>query len=685
MQRRAQDFETPDVHWGRGICDRLDVAEELEWLSTNGIGGYACGTVAGVLTRGYHGLLVAALSPPLGRTLLLAKLDETATYLGQPYALHANRWAGDVVNPQGFFHLDRFQLEGTLPVWTFACADALLQKRIWMQRGANTTYVQYRLARAGQPLTLSLKALVNCRDFHHRTPENAQTLATERVEGGLRWSTPACPLYLLCDQGRWDLTGVWHRNFFLKLEAQRGQNPIDHHLQAATLTLTLAPGQAVTVVASAEPGPCLDAEAALADRVSYEQRLLHNARPLLAAPAACGQAGAKSVEQLVLAADQFLVKRPLPAQRAGEEETGHSVIAGYPWFGDWGRDTMVSLAGLTLCTGRPDLAKSILQTYARFLDRGLLPNRFPDSGSAPEYNSADATLWFFEALRAYHAATGDTALVRQLYPALQEVVDWHERGTRYGIRKDPADGLLFAGEDGVQLTWMDAKVADWVVTPRTGKPVEVNALWFNALCAMDEFSRRLRRPSQRYRALAAQAQAGFARFWNESAGCCYDVLDGPQGHEDALRPNQLFAVSLPHSPLEPDRQRAVVERCAQQLLTPFGLRSLAPGAPGYAARYAGDQRQRDGAYHQGTAWSWLMGAFVQAHLRVYQDPALSASFLAPLLDHVGFYGIGSIGEVFDAQPPFQARGCIAQAWGVAEALRAYQAVATFKPMPKRSC
>jgi len=367
------------------------------------------------------------------------------------------------------------------------------------------------------------------------------------------------------------------------------------------------------------------------------------------------------------------VRRPLL-----EEPDGRTVIAGYPWFGDWGRDTMISLPGLTLVTGRPDVAARILRTFARFVDQGMLPNRFPEVGEIPEYNTADATLWYFEAIRAYHAATGDDVLLRDLFPVLQEIIEWHRRGTRYHIHVDPADGLLYAGEVGVQLTWMDAKVGDWVVTPRIGKPVEINALWYNSLCSAAHFARRLGKPADRYEALAEQTHAGFARFWNEVAGYCYDVIDGPGGDDLALRPNQLLAVSLPHSPLSPEQQRAVVNVCARHLLTSHGLRSLSPDDQAYIGHYGGDQRRRDGAYHQGTVWSWLIGPFVSAHLRVYHDPALAQSYLLPLARHLAGHGIGSISEVFDGDPPFTPRGCIAQAWGVAELLRAWQATTDAK-------
>jgi predicted glycogen debranching enzyme len=308
----------------------------------------------------------------------------------------------------------------------------------------------------------------------------------------------------------------------------------------------------------------------------------------------------------------------------------------------------------------------------------MVPNRFPDAGETPEYNTVDASLWYVEAIRAYHATTGDDRLVRELFPVLAEIVDWHRRGTRYGIHLDHADGLLWAGEEGVQLTWMDAKVGGRVVTPRMGKPVEVNALWYNALRTLVAFARIVKKPAGEYDELAVRAKAGFDRFWNDSLGYCYDVLDGPDGDDPSLRPNQIFAVSLPASPFGWDRQRAIVDVCARHLLTSHGLRSLAPDHPAYVGQYGGDQRSRAAAYHQGTVWGWLLGPFVTAHLKVYRDPVRAQSFLEPMIRHLQSQGLGTLSEVFDGDPPFTPRGCIAQAWTVAELLRAWETLVTFK-------
>ncbi len=673
------------VDFGREICGSLEDAEQREWLVTNGIGGFASGTIAGLATRRYHGLLVAALKPPLGRTLLVAKLDETVHYDGQSYPLATNRWwnpsGGTVIDPHGYQQIERFRLDGTTPVWTFACADALLEKRIWMQQGSNTIYVRYELIRGGAAsgrLKIELKALVNYRDFHANTHAGDWRMSVSAVEHGLRIAAfdSAVPFYLLSASTVAEPAHIWYRNFDLAVERYRGLDDHEDHLFAGTFRAELAPGQSVTFVLSTEPAPDLDGHRAGHLRQSHQRELL---RCWAAAHPQAARDAPAWVRQLVLAADQFIVSRPLP-----DNADALSVIAGYHWFGDWGRDTMIALPGLTLATGRPEVARNILRTFARFIDRGMLPNMVPQAGETPEYNAVDATLWFFEAVRQYYLATRDTGLLRELFPLLAEVVEWHVRGTRYNIRVDPADGLLAAGEPGVQLTWMDAKVGDCVVTPRIGKPIEVNALWYNALVSMVLFARTLRKPAAAYESMAQRARDNFQRFWNPAAGYCFDVIDGPDGNDTSLRPNQIFAVSLPESPLMPEQQRALVEVCARHLLTSHGLRSLAPGHPQYQGHYGGPPGQCNAAYHQGTVWGWLLGPFVLAHLRVYGDLARALSFLEPMAHQLKTHGLGSLSEIFDGDPPFTPRGCIAQAWTVAEVLRAWLACRTHRAGPARS-
>jgi predicted glycogen debranching enzyme len=661
-----------DVDFGREICGDLGAAESREWLVTNGIGGYAFGTIAGHLTRSYHGLLVAALEPPGDRILLLAKLDETARYGSRQFELFTNRWADGTVAPQGYQNIERFRLEGTTPVWTFAMADALLEKRIFMQSGENTTYILYRLVRASAPVELSIKALANYCGEHGVTFGQTRPMEVTPVDRGLKVVAfeGATPLYVLSDSGSAFPAGNWYRNFDLAVERARGLADRADCFFAGEFRAPILPGGSLTLVASTEERPSLIGETAFAKRQSESAALLDR---FVLANNTSSQAPPPPVRQLVLAADQFIAARP--TEGAADAKT---ILAGYPWFSDWGRDAMIAVPGLCLATGRPWLARSILRTSSRCVNEGMLPNQFPRPGVAPLYNSVDAALWYFDAVRQYYEATSDIGLVHELYPVLDGIVDAHVRGTRYHIGVDPTDGLLFAGEPGVQLTWMDAKVGEHVVTPRIGKPVEINALWLNAVAAMARFARALGRSPERYEKLAESARTGFARFWNSERQFCFDVIDvpgSPGGNDSSLRPNQIFAVSLPETALTREQQRAVMDVCARELLTSFGLRSLARNEPGYRGRYAGNPEERDCAYHQGTVWGWLLGPFALAQLRVYRNPAEAMSFLEPMLGHIKAAGLGTASEIFDGDSPFSPNGCIAQAWTVGEMLRAWRAIA----------
>jgi predicted glycogen debranching enzyme len=673
------------IQFARDICGLLETAEAREWLVTNGLGGFASGTMAGSATRRYHGLLVAALQPPVGRTVLVAGVDETVRYGGETFALATHRWASGAVDPLGLRFLQSFHLEGMHPVWTYALGDALLEKRVWMRRGENTSYVQYTLVHGSLTLALELKALVNYRDFHGLTHAGDWRMEVAAVEHGVAITAfaGARTFYLQSAEAACETRGEWYRDYFLPLEKERGLDDHEDRLFAALFRAELAVGQSVTLVCSTEEHALLDAETTRAELANHNVKLFQvwqqaNSQESL---------GAISLDdapawlwQLVLAADQFLVKRAIPGADVGKvgeaAMDGRTVIAGYHWFADWGRDTMIALPGLTLATGRPEVARQILLAFARYVDGGMLPNNFPDAAGPPQYNTVDAAMWYFEAVRQYFSATHDASTLQELFPVLAGIVDAHVAGTRYNIHVDPADGLLYAGGPGVQLTWMDAKVGDWVVTPRTGKPVEINALWLNALATMKAFCGALAKPADAYEKLAARATASFAKFWNTARGCCYDVIDAPGiGSDAALRPNQIFAVSLPVSPLSPAQQKSVVDICARQLLTSHGMRSLARGEPGYQGRYGGDQRARDGAYHQGTVWGWLLGPFVLAHLRVYGDRGAALRMLDPLGRQMYTYGLGTVGEIFDGDEPCAPRGCIAQAWSVAELLRAWHVIA----------
>jgi len=654
------------IRFGREICGNLEEAESREWLVTNGIGGYASGTIAGGMSRRYHGLLMATLHPPVGRTQLVAWVDEIVRHGGAELALATHRWASGAVEPKGFQHIEEFRLEGRTPVWTYALGEARMEKRVFMQQDANTSYVQYTMVEGSGSLEMGLKALVNYRDFHGATHAGDWRMRVEPVERGVRVIAfdGATPFYLMSGGAACEVRNEWYRDGFLPAERNRGLDDREDYLFAALFHAQLQVGESFSVVLTTDESSGLDAGAILVQRAADESTLLN------ASTAAKKDTSAIEpdwLSQLVLAADQFIVKRASPV-----EPEGPSVIAGYHWFGDWGRDTMIALPGLTLATGRADVARQILLAFARYVDGGMLPNNFPDAGGTPAYNTVDAALWYFEAVRQYFGATRDMQTLQKLFPVLAGMIDAHVKGTRYQIHVDSADGLLYSGEAGVQLTWMDAKIGDWVVTPRTGKAVEVNALWINALETMAGFARLLAKPSENYDVLGQKAKGGFQRFWNAQSGCCYDVIDAPGfGNDASLRPNQIFAVALPISPLTDAQQKAVVDICAERLLTPYGLRSLAQGQSGYQGHYRGGPRERDAAYHQGTVWAWLLGPFALAHFRVYRDQNAAKGFFDSIGAATRFYGVGSLAEIYDGDAPFAPRGCIAQAWSVGEALRAW--------------
>jgi predicted glycogen debranching enzyme len=677
-----------EIHFGRDICSDLQSAESREWLVTNGLGGFASGTVAGNSTRRYHGLLIAALQPPVGRTQLVAGIDENVRYASGEFSLNTTRWKSGAIAMQGLRTVQSFHLEGMKPVWTYALADALIEKRVWMRQGENTTYVQYTMVCGSETLALEMKALVNYRDFHSVTHAGDWRMDIAQAPQGVAITAfnGARPFYLKSATASCEPHAEWYRDYSLPAEKERGLDDCEDYLFAALFRAELKPGGSVTLVFSTEANALLDAETTLGEQANHDVKIFQAWQA--ANTSVGGSASSPEIDlddapswlwQLALAADQFIVKRALPAapnDPAGNSEfDGCTIIAGYHWFADWGRDTMIALPGLTLATGRADIARKILLAFARYVDGGMLPNNFPDAAGAPQYNTVDAALWYFEAARQYFVATQDAATLQKLYPVLASIVEGYAAGTRYNIHVDLADGLVYSGGPGVQLTWMDAKVGDWVVTPRTGKAVEINALWINALATMTEFSRVLVKSSQCYETLGAQATASFAKFWNPETNCCFDVIDTPGGGSDpALRPNQIFAVSLPVSPLSAEQQKSVVQVCAQHLLTSYGLRSLAPGDLAYQGHYGGDQRSRDGAYHQGTVWGWLLGPFVLAQLRVNGDRTAALRTLRPLGRQIYSYGLGTVGEIFDGDAPFTPCGCIAQAWSVAELLRVWHEI-----------
>lgn len=645
------------LNYDKSVCANLDSSLSREWLETNGIGGFASGTLAGANTRRYHGLLTAALNPPGGRMLLLSKLEETLIIDGRRIDLSTNEYMG-AIHPQGHQYLAGFH-QDPFPTFIFEVEGIRLEKTIFMPRGSNTVQIEYKLLECPvtDPVKLELRPLIAFRDYHSTTHENGALNPTVESSEGLASIQPYIGLprlYFAHDADSVQREGYWYRNFLFRVERDRGLDFQEDLFNPLAFCWNLNLHQSAVVIASTE---AYDVRTASKLRKKEQKR-----REMI-------RAGAPNDDPLVvalaLAADQFLAQR-------GDDWT---IIAGYPWFTDWGRDTMISLPGLTLFTGRTHIAKSILRNFARHADMGMLPNRFLDSGETTEFNTVDATLWFFEAARAYAAVTGDYDFVcDELYPVFVQIIDFHLRGTRYNI-KIAENGLLNAGAPGVQLTWMDAKIGDWVVTPRAGKPVEIQALWYNALKIMEDLAGRVGDDERRkkYSTLSSLVLWTFNRvFWNKDKNCLYDVVNG--GPPDpSVRPNQIFAVSLHYSMLSPERAQAVVETVERELLTPVGLRTLSPSDPRYQGHYHGDQYSRDSAYHQGTVWPWLLGPFLTAYIRIHkgaQDASERArQLIQGMADHLGEAGIGQISEIFEGDPPHHPCGCFAQAWSVAEVLR----------------
>ena len=643
------------IKFDRTICNDFEAASSREWLETNGIGGFASGTISGANTRRYHGLLTAATRPPLGRVTMLSKFEESIMYDGHEIKLSANQFPG-IVDPNGYRLLAEFRLD-PFPVWTYDLDGVTLEKRLFMVHGSNTTVCRWNLATAApHGVQLVLRPLLSFVDYHSLQHESDAVHFNSEIGSGLVTVTREgleTPLHLIHNGTGVAETGHWYQNFEYAIERERGFDYSEDLFQPFEISFDLT-GSPAVVVATTD-------EVSAADYAAMEAAELKRRRSLIK------KSGARTdvEKQLVLAADQFIVGRG----------SGHTVIAGYPWFSDWGRDTMIALGGLTLATGRTDVAKQVLLEFSEHISEGMLPNRFPDAGDEAEYNTVDATLWYFEAVRSYLEKTGDRKFVRkQLYEKLADIVAWHLHGTRYGIHVD-TDGMLCAGAEGVQLTWMDAKIGDLVITPRTGKPVEIQALWYNALMIMADLAAGFgdTKDEARYRAMADLCRLSFnGAFWNEAQECLYDVVEN--GSRDAtIRPNQIFAVSLPHSMLDTERAEKVLAKVERELLTPVGLRSLTASDAMYCPVYTGSPFERDSAYHQGTVWAWLIGPFVDAYRRVNRAGEETERRVADILvgfeAHLSEAGVGQISEIFDAEPPHRPRGCFAQAWSVAEVFR----------------
>ncbi len=634
------------------ICTDFAAATSREWLETNGIGGFASGTISGANNRRYHGLLTAATRPPLGRISMLSKYEETVYVDGKRYDISANSFPG-TVHPEGYKLITSFRLD-PFPIWTFDLDGVVIEKRVFMIYGRNAVAASWSVAssKKAQKIDLELRPLLSFVDYHHLQHGNSEFAVEFKESNGSVEMQPYAampPIFFVHNAAAVQNSGYWYRDFEYGIEKERGFDYQEDLFQPFVMKFDLA--DAATVIASADEKVTDDFAELTAAAIERRDQLVS------LVPDASGM-----VRDLVLAADQFIVKRG----------NGQTVIAGYPWFSDWGRDTMIALNGLTLAAGRPEIARNVINEFAKHISQGMLPNRFPDEGEEAEYNTVDATLWYFEAIRAYIAATGDNKIVKgALYKKLANIIDWHLQGTRYNIHVD-TDGLLYAGEPGVQLTWMDAKIGDLVITPRTGKPVEIQALWYNALRIMSDLSLvyGTNADTDKFDDLADMCRQSFnAAFWNDDEDCLYDVIeDGTR--DGSIRPNQIFAVSLPHSMLDDIKARKVVDRVAADLLTPVGLRSLSPADPRYCPVYIGSPFERDSAYHQGTVWAWLIGGYVDAYRRVYPDDIATVDAIIKGFEpHLSQAGLGQVSEIFYADPPHAPCGCFAQAWSVAELLR----------------
>ncbi|MEO8649939.1 MAG: amylo-alpha-1,6-glucosidase, partial [Acidobacteriota bacterium] len=626
----------------------------LEWLETNGIGGFGSGTISGANSRRYHALLTAATLPPLGRFTTVNKCEETLLIEGTSFELSSNRYPGRIF-PDGYRFLRSFGLD-PFPVWEFNVNGHVLVKKIFMPYGENATVTRYilntkTLSRSDK-VFLEVRPLLSCVDYHHLQHEDPNFSGGFESRGDVVRMRPYAnepEIFFTHSPGVVRKTGYWYRNFEYAIEQERGFDCHEDLFQPFSLTFDMA--KPASVVISTHETDHVNAAKLEAQEVKRRESIFMTPKPRN-----------EFERQLILAADQFIVAR-------GE---GSTIIAGYPWFSDWGRDTMIALNGLTLAADRPDVARQILLEYSKHISQGMLPNRFPDQGADAEYNTVDATLWYFEAIRSYAEKTEDHQFVLdQLYPALVDIIAWHLRGTRYNIHVD-TDGLVYAGEPGEQLTWMDAKVDGQVITPRTGKAVEIQALWYNALRIMEDLAGRSGDDMDvsKFRAMADLAKMSFnAVFWNEDGNCLFDVLENGT-RDPAVRPNQILAVSLHYSMLDESMSRAVVEKVERELLTPYGLRTLSPHDPAYVSVYIGSPFKRDSSYHQGTVWPWLIGQFVDAYRRVFPENVERViQIIGEFEKALCVAGVGQISEIFDGDPPHKPRGCPAQAWSVGEILR----------------
>lgn len=645
-----------------------------EWLVTNGLGGYASQSLLCAATRTYHGLFVPDLPAPWGRTVMIPRVDDDILVEGEVVSLSGVEFSDGRLKSNLLKVFEGFSRERQTPVWRFRLKGRRLEKRVIMSYGHNSVYVEYRLVE-GDPVSLRLRPFVTfrtldagLRDAWH--PPFPLTVVNGRHEMHLCEGAPSLKLCLRPHGGVFVVDDEVSAGIFYRVDQDRGLDHVERLASPGYFSADLAQDRSLAFVASTESWERLecDPEAIFAAEGERLDTFLSHVP----------DKQDEGIEGwLSLAADQFVVapgsrlEEQAPARASSNEAC--TIIAGYHWFTDWGRDTMISLEGLTLCTGRYREARSVLRTFANYVQDGLIPNLFPEGERTGLYHTADATLWYVHAVNRYYQVTNDRETLLALLPILTSVLEHHLEGTRFGIGVDKDDGLLRASAEGYQLTWMDALVDGWVVTPRRGKPVEIQALWYNALRCMAEWDILTGRSSSRWSELAEQVRHSFhERFWIEAGGYLYDVIDGERGDDQAFRPNQLLSISLPHPVLREDRWRRVVDLATDRLLTPVGLRTLSRDHPDYKPRYHGDLRARDAAYHQGTVWAWLIGPFIDAWIKVYKDRSKARGMLDGFRSHLLDGSIGTVSEIFDAEPPYHPRGCIAQAWSVAEVLRAYR-------------
>ncbi len=646
-----------------------------EYLEANGLGGWASATVAGASARRYHGLLVAAQEPPVARRVVVAQLTETLWLAdGQRADLHVQHWAGGSVSPGGHHYLSAFRRD-LFPVWEYAALGIRLRRTIAAVQGENTTLVLYEVLEAPERFTLDLTALLADRDIHSLTQANGHLNPAVAEAGSDTWRGNCYGVvdwFVRVPGATFVPDAQWHYGLDYPMERERGLEFQEDLFAPGRFSVQLEAGQRCGVILSTASPAGRDAFT-LFDKETRRREKLLTDNKIGAEKGFSTDPAARLERALVLAADQFVVKRG----RAGK-----SLIAGYPWFSDWGRDALISLPGLLLQTGRAAEARLVLEAFIGQRRDGLLPNSFSDYLGAPiAYNAVDPSLWLFVALHYYaRLAPEPEAFLRKTLPVLTEILHHYSKGTHFHIHADPADNLISAGEEGVQLTWMDAKLGEWVVTARLGKVVEINALWYNAQLIYADLLRRLGGDTRDAAHWAAQAEitrsSFIDTFWNEDRQCLFDYVEG-RFRSASIRPNQLLAVSLPHPVLSGPKAKAIVRTVEEHLLTPRGLRTLAPGHPDYKPTYQGDQYHRDAAYHQGTVWAWLLGPFCDALIRTRGETGRKRArqILLGLLPHIEQEGIiGSLSEVFDATAPHRARGCPAQAWSVGEVLRVWRAV-----------